>query len=97
MSEEKSNTVTTNVPALACAAIKELLAKALVRLPSGMEAAAPVYQTLDHVLEHLGRSAVDGADRTIMISIRHIDDGEASINVKSVLHLPPEGEVGVRH
>jgi hypothetical protein len=97
MSEESTNTVTTNVPALACAAIQEFLAKALMKLPPGMEAAASVYQTLDHVLGYLGQSAVDGADRTITISLRHIDAGEASINVTSVLHLPPEAEVGARH
>lgn len=93
----EDTTVTTNVPALACAAIREFLAKALKVLPPDMEEATSVYNTLDQVLEHLGRSAVDGGDRTITISMRHIDAGEASINVMSVLHLPPEDEVGVRH
>lgn len=97
MNNETTNTLTTNVPALACAAIKDFLAKALMKLPPGMEAATPVYRALDDVLEYLGQSAADGADRTITISVHHIDAGKASINVTSVLHLPPEGEVGVRH
>lgn len=89
MSEHDTNTVPTNIPALACAAIKDFLAKATVKLPPGMEEATVIYQTLDQVLGYLGQSAVDGGDRTITISVRHTDAKEASITVTSVLHLPP--------
>lgn len=88
MSQESTNTITGNVPALACAAIKEFLAKALEKLPPGMEAATTIYKTLDDVLEYLGRSVVDGVDRTITISVNHIDADEGKIKVISKVHLP---------
>lgn len=94
---ENNNTPVTDVSALACAAIKKFLVKAVQMLPPGMEAAKPVYQTLDAVLEYLGRSAVDGGDRTITISVRHLDADEVSINVTSTVHLPPQGDIAVSH
>lgn len=89
MTYQQTNTLTRNVPALACSAIKEFLVKALQKLPPGLEGAATIYQTLDQVLGYLGQSAEDGGDRTITISVEHIDADEAKINVTSVLHLPP--------
>lgn len=97
MNDENQGGMAVNVPALACDGIKEFLAKALERLPPGMEAAATIYGTLDQVLEYLGRSVVDGGDRTITISVRHIDEDEVSIIVTSTIHLPPEADVGVHH
>ncbi|MCC6787268.1 MAG: hypothetical protein IT547_05470 [Hyphomonadaceae bacterium] len=96
MSNDTNNPF-SNVPALACAAIKDFLANAALKLPSGMEEAAVIYQTLDQVLGYLGQSAVDGGDRTITVSVRHIDANEAKINVNSVLHLPPLNDGNVRH
>lgn len=95
MNEE--NPIFHNVPAIACAAIKVFLADALDKLPPGMEAATTIYQTLDQVLEYLGRSVVDGVDRTITISIRHIDAEQMSIFVNSTLDLPAEGDAAVQH
>lgn len=87
--DTSKDTVTINVPAAACAGLQEFLAKALEKLPPGMEGATAIYQTLDQVLGYLGQSAVDGVDRTITISVRHIGADEVSINVNSALHLPP--------
>lgn len=92
MSENNTNPA-TSVPAIVCAAVKDFLGRAAEKLPPGMEAAKSVYQTLDQVLEYLGKSAIDGGDRTITISVQHIDAGEARIAVTSVLHLPPQGDV----
>lgn len=96
MSEENINPA-NNVPAIACAAIRDFLAKAAEKVPPGMEAADSIYQTLNDVLEALGRSAVDGGDRTITISVRHLDADEVSINVTSMVHLPPQGDIAVSH
>lgn len=90
MTKHSSNTA--NVPALACAAVKDVLAKATGKIPPGMEDAKSIYQTLDKVLDWLAQSAVDGDDRTITITVRHIDANEARINVSSALHPVATGD-----
>lgn len=97
MNDQNQGRIAVNVPAEACSAVQDMLAKALPKLAPGMESAASVFKALYDVLAYLGCSMVDGGDRTITISVRHLDADEVSIIVDSTFHLPPEADVGVHH